>query len=163
LNSLDHSLRTSLPATSAAGPSSFSAGSFADSSRATTGRLPAPEGASSRVSARVAAAHSRRTTRTAKVALLLALLVGLPLLVHALGGSHPLLAAEIEQALREQMNSSAAGRLTQSVDCTRLVRSAEHGPARYACTLMGADGARVLAVVEVADRSWRAEWAPLRG
>jgi hypothetical protein len=93
----------------------------------------------------------------------LSLLAPIPLLVPVLGGGHSVSAGDLEQALRNQMNGSSAGQITQRVHCTRLSRSAQQGPIKYSCTLTSTKGSRGLAIVSVSDGSWRAAWVPLKG
>jgi hypothetical protein len=94
---------------------------------------------------------------------LASLLLGLPLLVPFVGGRQELTRTGVERAILAQMNGTAAGRITSRVDCRLLGSpSTGGGPVRYSCLLTGSRGSE-RQVVTVSGRSWRAEWAPVRG
>lgn len=67
----------------------------------------------------------------------------------------------LERAIGSQMNGSPAGRITRTVQCTRLGLAS--GTTRYRCTLTGVSGTHEHLVALVDGGSWRADWAPLNG
>ncbi len=77
------------------------------------------------------------------------------------GGQH-LSRTGLERAIATQMNSSAAGGITQSVHCNHQT-AATSGTTRYLCTLTSVQGTHERAIVFVNGGSWRADWAPLAG
>ena len=77
------------------------------------------------------------------------------------GQQHQLTRAGLERAIGSQMNGGASGRITRTVDCTRLGLAS--GTTRYRCTLTGMSGTHEHVLALVDGGSWRADWAPLNG
>lgn len=92
-----------------------------------------------------------------------ALVASLPLLLPlAAGGHRQLDKPGLERAIMQRMNGSAAGRITQQVDCRRTGILSTTAPVGYRCVLKGAKGT-THAFVTVSGTSWRADWAPVTG
>jgi hypothetical protein len=82
----------------------------------------------------------------------------LTLLGGMLGIGGHLTRADVEHALRSQMNGGSAGTITRAVHC-----AGSPGSKRYVCTLTGVNGSHAQAIVTASGGSWRAAWAPLKG
>jgi hypothetical protein len=86
----------------------------------------------------------------------------LTLLGGMLGIGGHLSRADVEHALRTQMNGGSAGTITRTVHCETR-GAATTGSRRYLCTLTGVNGSHAQAIVTASNGSWRAAWAPLKG